>query len=430
MGEANLVKVLLISANTEPINMPIIPVGLGAVATATAKAGHEVELLDLMGVADTQPVIKEAVGRVQPDVIGISVRNIDDQHMEAPQFLLDQVKGVISDCRSLTNVPIVLGGAGYSVFPQSALSYLNADMGIQGEGEIAFPTLLGLMEKGADLTGVAGLHIAGAGPQSETKFAKSLDLLPLPDPNLWTPPPANRQDLWMPIQTRRGCPMGCSYCSTSCIEGSIIRKRSPKMVVDALVRLVDRGFHRFFFTDNIFNIPPTYARELCHMIAERKLDMVWRCIIYPGKIDRDLVRDMARAGCTEVSLGFESGSERILKLMNKRFVPEDIRRASDMLADCGIHQMGFLLLGGPGETKESVEESLKFADSLRVNATKVTAGLRIYPHTGLAKIALNEGKISPDDNLLFPRFYIVGELQDWLREIVGHWMAERPHWVT
>jgi radical SAM superfamily enzyme YgiQ (UPF0313 family) len=166
------------------------------------------------------------------------------------------------------------------------------------------------------------------------------------------------------------------------------------------------------------------------MIAEKKLDMVWRCIIYPGKIDRDLVKDMARAGCTEVSLGFESGSERILKLMNKRFVPEDIRRASDMLADCGIHQMGFLLLGGPGETKESVEESLKFADSLRVNAMKVTAGLRIYPHTGLAKIALNEGKISPDDNLLFPRFYIVSELQDWLCEIVGHWMGERPHWVT
>jgi radical SAM superfamily enzyme YgiQ (UPF0313 family) len=423
-------KVLLISANTEPINMPIIPVGLGAVATATAETGHEVELLDLMSVADTQSVIKEAVERVQPDVIGISVRNIDDQNMEDPQFLLDQVKAVISDCRSLANVPIVLGGAGYSVFPQSALSYLNADMGIQGEGEIAFPTLLGLMEQGADLSGVAGLYIAGAGPQGKTKFVKSLDLLPLPDADLWTPPPVNEQDLWMPMQTRRGCPMSCSYCSTSCIEGSIIRKRSPQTVVDALVRLVDRGFRRFFFTDNIFNIPPTYARELCHMIADRKLDIAWRGIIYPGKMDKALVKEMARAGCTEVSLGFESGSERMLKLMNKRFVPGDIQRASDMLADCGIHQMGFLLLGGPGETKESVEESLSFADSLQVDAMKVTVGLRIYPHTALAKKALNERKISPHENLLFPAFYIVSELEDWLCEIVSHWMAERPHWVT
>jgi radical SAM superfamily enzyme YgiQ (UPF0313 family) len=423
-------KVLLISANTEPINMPIIPVGLGAVATATAGAGHEVELVDLMDVRDTRSVIKQAIGKVQPDVIGISVRNIDDQNMKQPQFLLDQVKAVISDCRSFSDTPIILGGAGYSVFPESALAYLKADMGIQGEGEIAFPALLGLMEQGADLSGVPGLYVAGVGPQAKTKFVKSLDLLPLPDADLWSPPPVREQDLWMPVQTRRGCPMRCSYCSTSCIEGSIIRKRNPKIVIDALVSLVERGFRHFFFTDNIFNIPHTYARELCHMMADRELDIVWRCIIYPGKIDEALVKEMARAGCTEVSLGFESGSERMLKLMNKTFTPEDIRRASDMLAGHGIHQMGFLLLGGPGETRESVEESLAFADSLPVDAMKITAGLRIYPHTALAKKALSEGKITPHDILLFPTFYIVSELEDWLWEIVSRWMDDRPHWMT
>jgi radical SAM superfamily enzyme YgiQ (UPF0313 family) len=423
-------RVLLISANTEPINMPIIPVGLGAVAAATRDAGHEVELVDLMNVSDTGLVINNAVEAFQPDVIGISVRNIDDQNMEQPQFLLDQVKAVISDCRSFSNAPVVLGGAGYSVFPESSLEYLGADMGIQGEGEIAFPRLLALMQQRADLSRVCGLYLRGLGLQGKRKFAKNLDLLPSPDADLWIPPTGKEQDLWMPVQTRRGCPMNCSYCSTSCIEGRIIRKRTPKMVVDTLVRHVEKGFRRFFFTDNIFNIPLTYARELCRTLAERELGILWRCILYPGRMDEALVKEMVKAGCTEVSLGFESGSERILKLMNKRFTPEDIRRASEMLANHGIRQMGFLLLGGPGETRESVEKSLAFADSLRTNAMKITVGIRIYPHTALAKTALKEGKITRDDDLLFPKFYMVSGLEDWLRATVSEWMAARPHWVT
>jgi len=423
-------RVLLISANTEPINMPIIPVGLGALAAATRDAGHEVDLVDLMSVSDTRLVIKEAVNKFQPDVIGISVRNIDDQNMQHPKFLLDQVKAVIADCRSFSNAPIVLGRAGYSVFPESSLAYLGADMGIQGEGEVAFPVLLALMERGADLSGGVGLYLPRLGLQGKRKFAKNLDLLPLPDAGFWTPPASKEQELWMPIQTRRGCPMNCSYCSTSCIEGRIIRKRTPETVVAALVRYVEKGFRRFYFTDNIFNIPSTYASELCRTLAQRELDISWRCILYPGKMDEAFVKEMVRAGCKEVSLGFESGSERMLRLMNKRFAPQHIRRTSEMLADHGIHQMGFLLLGGPGEMRESVEESLTFADSLQTDALKITVGIRIYPHTALAKTAIREGKITRDDDLLFPRFYIVSGLEDWLRAIVSDWMAARPHWVT
>jgi len=423
-------RVLLISANTESINMPIIPVGLGAVAAATRDAGHETHLVDLMSVSDTSSVVHDAMETFCPDVIGISVRNIDDQNIRQPLFLLDQVKAVVSDCRGLTGVPIVLGGAGYSVFPETSLAYLGADMGIQGEGEVAFPLLLSRMEQGADLSEVPGLYVPGVGLQGKRQFQKDLDLLPLADADLWTPPSADQNDLYMPVQTRRGCPMNCSYCSTSCIEGSIIRKRSSEVVVDALTSLVEKGFRRFFFTDNIFNIPPSYARELCCAIADRDLGIVGRCIIYPGKLDEALVKEMARAGCTEVALGFESGSARILKSMNKKFTPEDVRRTCNMLADHGIFQMGFLLLGGPGETKASVEESVAFADSLPVNVMKIAPGIRIYPFTSLARQALNEGVITPDDDLLFPKFYVVPELQDWLLEAVTQYTAKRPNWLA
>ena len=95
--------------------------------------------------------LREAIHEFNPDVIGISVRNIDDQSMENTQFLLDDVREAVAVCRSLSKAPIVLGGAGYSIFPESSLEYLGADMGIQGEGEKAFPALLKRIERGPGL---------------------------------------------------------------------------------------------------------------------------------------------------------------------------------------------------------------------------------------------------------------------------------------
>jgi radical SAM superfamily enzyme YgiQ (UPF0313 family) len=235
--------------------------------------------------------------------------------------------------------------------------------------------------------------------------------------------------VWVPIQTRRGCPIDCSYCSTKTIEGRIIRKRSAEMVADSIVRYIEAGFQRFHFVDNVFNLPPSYAKRLCRSLIERRVSIAWRCILYPGGLDRDLVKTMAKAGCTEASLGFESGSDRILSRMHKRFDKETVRKASEMLGDENIRQIGFLLLGGPGETKASVEESFAFVDSLRLDAVKITVGIRIYPHTALARTAVQAGVIDPDDDLLFPRFYLAEGLENWLPETVREWAAGRPHWV-
>lgn len=224
--------------------------------------------------------------------------------------------------------------------------------------------------------------------------------------------------------------MNCSYCSTSTIEGEIIRKRDPALVVEEIARQAQKGFDRFFFVDNTFNLPVSYATELCQQLAAAELDITWRCILYPWKVDEELVRLMVKAGCREVSLGFESGSEPVLQALNKQFNSQEVYQITEILGDHGIHRMGFLLLGGPGETKESVEESLQFADSLGLEVVKVTTGIRIYPHTALARIALADGVISEDDDLLRPRFYLAEGLEDWLPETVHSWLAERPNWVT
>ncbi len=424
-------KVLLISANTEQINMPVLPLGLAYVAAAADSQGHTVKMLNLMMQTNTQKALHEVIVKFNPEIIGISIRNIDDQNMENPRFLLDAVKDVVVNCRKLSNSTIVLGGAGYSIFPQATLDYLEADIGVQGEGESAFLTLLEKLCDKKDFSEIPGIYLPGQTSRSESGYINSLSdiALPLPGVHLLTSSTLKDQEIWIPFQSRRGCPLDCSYCSTATIEGPIIRKHDPKKVVEAISRYAEVGLDHFFFVDNTFNLPNSYAKTLCEQLISSKLKITWRCILYPWKVDDELVEKMAKAGCKEVSLGFESGSEKILAKMNKKYSPADVCQISERLKNFGIGRMGFLLFGGPGETKETANESLVFADSLDLEAMKITIGIRIYPYTALAQTAIKEGYIKADDNLLIPKFYIAEGLQGWLRETVNSWMETRPHWV-
>ncbi len=132
-----------------------------------------------------------------------------------------------------------------------------------------------------------------------------------------------------------------------------------------------------------------------------------------------------------MSFGFESGSEKILKNLNKRFTTDEVATISETLHKHGIQRMGFLLLGGPGETMETAMQSLYFADALQLEAMKITTGIRIYPYTytALARIAVSEGVITSEAELLLPRFYMVKNLKDQLLETVSTWMKDRPNWL-
>lgn len=410
--------------------MVVIPTGLGAVAAYATEAGHDVRLLDLLSKANPAATIENAISEFNPQVIGISVRNIDDQSMDAPNFMLEKIKGVVEHCRRVSRSPIVLGGAGYSIFPDASLSYLGADMGIQGDGELAFIALIERIEKGSALSDVPGLHLTGRGRQKEPAFGPDLDALPLPDPKIWESYRCAAEETWMPFQTRRGCPMDCSYCSTYLIEGRAIRKRSLDKVVEGLAACASAGFKRIHFTDDTFNLPYSYARDLCRLIIERGLDIQWRCILYPKHIDETLVKLIAEAGCVEAAIGSESGDANILRNLNKKFGLDEVRGISEMLGAYSVKREGFLLLGGPGETTESVARSLEFVDSLNLELIFVTVGIRIYPYTALARTAVNEGVISHGDNLLLPKFYLARGLEGWLQETVKKWASTRPNWIA
>jgi hypothetical protein len=196
-------RVLLISANTEQINMPVLPMGLACIAAAVQHAGHDVKLINLMTKGDVQATLREAFCGFTPDVMGLSVRNIDGQVMHAPNFLLKSVKEIVSHCRNLSPAPIVLGGAGYSIFPRSALDYLGADMRIRGEGEGAFVMLLERLSRKTSLSGIPGLVLRDESVHDDARFQRNPDEFPLPLPNvhIWSPPDLGNQEIWLLFQT-------------------------------------------------------------------------------------------------------------------------------------------------------------------------------------------------------------------------------------
>ncbi|MFP4574000.1 MAG: B12-binding domain-containing radical SAM protein [Desulfobacterales bacterium] len=232
----------------------------------------------------------------------------------------------------------------------------------------------------------------------------------------------------MPFQTRRGCPLYCSYCSTPFIEGDFIRCQSVCTALDNLRAYTAAGYKRFFFVDNTFNFPPSYAEELCNALIREELDIAWQCIIYPTRLHSRLVEKMSRAGCVATSLGFESGSPGVLRAMKKRFSPGDVQQASRELGAYGISRMGFLLLGGPDETRDSLQESIEFAEKLELESVKVTVGIRIYPHTALAEKVIARGVLGPDQDLLQPAFYLEPDLDGWLQTKTARVVEKRKNW--
>jgi len=411
-------RVLLVSANTERINMPTPPLGAAMVAAATRSRGHQVELLDLLGAEDPEEAIAEAVTRTAPEVIGISIRNIDDQRMEKPDFLLDRAAGVVGACREESTAPLVLGGAGYSIFPAAALAYLGADYGVVGEGELVFPALLETLAANGDPAAIPGVVTPGGAGAANRPPPARLGELPSPYPDLSTCLDLGDPELWVPLQTRRGCPLDCTYCSTPQIEGRTLRLRPVQRVLGDLGAIAECGASRLHFVDNTFNLPESYAIELCREIVARDLEFTWRCIVYPHQVSQELVEAMAEAGCREVSIGSESCCDPILGSLNKRFSSDEVAGVVARFTAAGIEPMGFLMLGVPGETRETVAHSLEVADGLGLSVLKITIGVRIYPHTPLAAQAVAEGVVAADDTLLEPRFYLAPAVAGWVEEAV------------
>jgi radical SAM superfamily enzyme YgiQ (UPF0313 family) len=427
----NAVRIFLVSVNREVTPDPVAPLGISYIAGAARAQGHEVALLDLCFSKDIEGDIDLAVRRFEPDLIGISIRNVDNLTYPASVSYLGEIRAAAAALARASRAPIVAGGAGFSIFPERLLAELGIEYGVIGEGEETFcllarylgegagvPRLPNLIRRGESAAGVRGqaAPFAGNGRPARglLENARYLELGGT----------AN-------LQTKRGCPFRCIYCTYPHINGTSLRLRSPAEVVDELASMVGAGLDEVFFVDDVFNWPHDHAMEICAEIAVRKLRVGWTCFATPLGMTPELARAMKQAGCRGVELGTDSASPAMLQSLGKPFDLEDIRGASRACCEAGLPAAHYLIFGGPGESAKSMAETFAFFDDLKPRAVLAFVGVRIYPNTPLHGIAVSDGVIAQEDDLLLPRFYISPRIgKDELTAAVGSRARARPNWVV
>ena len=422
-------KVLLISANRERMPFPVFPLGLAYIAKILREEGRSIEVIDLCFSQDVSADLKSTLEHFQPNLIGISLRNLDNLTYPTSISYLKGVEEVIGICRQFTSSRLVIGGSGYSLAPKELLHHLDADFGVVGEGEEIFLELARSLEKGDPISPSPCLLVKAKPFPPSIEGARILSVRS-PDRSLFQTRRYLEEGGMGNIQTKRGCPFSCIYCTYPLLEGKKVRLRRADDVVEEIQHLVEEGVDYLYFVDDIFNYPPSYAETLCEEMIRRKVHVKWSAFVNPSFLNETLLQRMKEAGCDGIEFGTDSGSPRMLESYQKSFTQEDIIQSSKICSKLMVNQCHYLLFGGPGEDEETIEESFHLMDQLKPTAVIAMLGIRIYPGTELERISRSQGIIPQDANLIYPYFYISPKLEGRLGEIIQEKALARQRWIV
>jgi radical SAM superfamily enzyme YgiQ (UPF0313 family) len=429
-------KILCVSTNNSRLIVPTFPLGLASVVASLGRH-HEVRVVDCMFTPHCLEAIAQSLDEFQPEFIALSMRNLDNQDSCQPVFYFPEIKEFIDKLRTYSGSPIIIGGSAFNIFPLELAEYLAPDFCLVGEGELPFRTFVYTYPNlsYADIPGLVWKNETGW-RLNQPEVVPDLDDLPDPaweyfSPDLYHEAKGSAKLPGMvTLQSRRGCPMRCIYCTTPQLEGRRLRVRSPAKVAAFMADGYERwGLTRYYFVDNIFNYPKDYATKLCQAIQALNLPLIWSCLINPAFPDADLFKRIREAGGNRVQLGNESGSNLILKNLGKGFSRSQVEQTISGLIAAGLEFGCFLLMGGPGETPETVQESVHFLEQYQPFLINLTVGLRIYPGTPLHRLALAEGVVEPSDNLLWPHFYLSPAVADWIWDYLKEVRERHPNWI-
>jgi len=328
---------------------------------------------------------------------------------------------------------LILGGAGFSLLPEALMKRLGADFGIIGEGEVALPFLLRAIIRKEEMDSYPGIcRRLSDGTIKRARIEPAWELRGI-DKKGWekiNTARYYRAGGMIGIQTKRGCQSRCLYCTYPGIEGTRVRVRPPFEVVDEIEDWIEgSGIKQFFFVDSVFNYPVEHCESILSEVCRRGLRMGWTAYINPRFLTPDLVRLMARSGCTGVELGVDSGSDRILDNLRKDFSSRDVVRAISLFREERIPSCASLILGGPGESPQSLDESFALMDSCRVNVVFAMVGIRVYPGCALYNLCLEEGRIVDEDTLIEPFFYLSSELGELEIMKIFQEARTRGNWI-
>jgi anaerobic magnesium-protoporphyrin IX monomethyl ester cyclase len=349
-------RTLLVNPPYPFSEIPIMPMGLSYLGSVLEHSGHEVQILDLLVSRYSKEKIKNKLDEYQPDIVGVTSVTLN---YPIASEILKYAKSLDKD------ITTIIGGPHVTFAPVETLTEAPwIDIVVKGEGEM---TMLDIVsgKKLADIDGIAYRDRANGIKQTrERRLIEDLDELPPPAKHLF---PLSRYlalDVHASILTGRGCPFNCIFCVGSKMGGRRVRYRNPKLIVDEVEQAVTSGFTEVNFEDDHLTLNHKHLNALCDEIIARGLKFNWSAFSRVDTVNSEILRKMKQAGCTWLLYGVESGNQEILDTIKKKITLQKVKDAVDMAKEAGIGILASFIVGLPGETVETLRQTMQFAQGL------------------------------------------------------------------
>lgn len=415
--------------NTNRIKPPIAPIGLEYVAESLSSAGYKLSLLDLCFEEDWKSSTDKFFHESSFDLVGLTLRNTDDCSYHCQSFLGD-FSDMIKAIREQSDAVIVVGGVGFSVMPEQVLKMCDADAGIWGDGEFVMRELAKRIENKEPWQNAPQIiYSHNGGWKRNPADPQPLSYLPPMNRNFFDNKRYFHEGGQAGIETKRGCPQKCIYCADPIAKGKTVRFRPPEAVVHELRQLLKQGIDHIHTCDSEFNIPEDHAIMVCEEIIRQDLGKDLNLYAYcsPAPFSRDLVRLMRKAGCVGINFGTDSGDEGMLRKLGRGYTPQDIIHTVKLCREQGMVVMLDLLLGAPGETRESVINTIELMKRLEPDRVGVVVGVRVYPGTRLEALVRDmeykKGEIDFEDPTK-PVVFLEPSIESFVFDLVDDLIGE------
>ncbi len=424
-------RVLLVQAFTA-IDMELV-YPIGPAYLAAHLDGHQVRIFDVNLHRDRPyAALEDELRAFQPEVVGFSLRNmkVGMPHLHTDDFE-PQRKAVETVQRVAPGVPVIAGGTAFSLYSEAMMQRLpGLSCGVWGEAEERLPRLLERLDRPWEVPGVyyrRDGQVRYSGDPGRADFRKlrppRRDLVPLA-------PYAESSFVSIGVQAKRGCQLRCLHCSDTFLAGSTVRMREPRSVVDEMELLVkEHGIHQLFFCDQAFNIPVSHALAICREIVARKLELRWSAWFNEQRatLPDELLIWLKRAGCGLLSFSPDHVDDGMLARLDKNFTSADLRYTYRAAKEHGLDVEYSFFLNGPGENLRSLSRIFSFlararwhlGPGLRTFSLLLMQPIRIYPHTRLHALAVEQGLVDARDDLIEGRFWNPAPMSHVVRGIQG-----------
>ena len=394
-------KSFVLLVNPNRLRPAVAPIALDYIADTLADRGIAVGLLDLCFEDDPPAAIARCLEKIEPTLVAVTLRNTDDCFLASCENFIPGHAGIVAAIRRGARAPVVVGGSGYSVAPHAILTAVGADCGIAGDGEEPLALLAAELAGGGDISRVPGLVWRdGDEVRQNPPWRGPVESLPPRRRALLDNRRYFAEGGQAGIETKRGCDCACTYCADYLGKGRRLRPRTPAQVADEFETLLAQGVNHFHLCDSEFNVPADHAAAVCEELARRRIGERARWYTYakPG-LAPELAHAMRRAGCVGVNFGADSADAQMLARLGRDFTARDLEETAATCRNAGLVFMYDLLLGGPGETRETIAATIDAMKRIAPDRVGVSLGVRVYAGTAFSEQVRREGPIDANPNL-------------------------------